>query len=187
MAGHSILRHACGVVGLSCAALWLPACAPALDWRELRVPDVPLQAMFPCKPSAQERRIQLVNQPVRMLLLACEAGGMTWGLAHADVGDPALTAAAQAEWLAAAAGNIGSAAVAGAPPSPRHALQVSGATPHEASARLLLVGQRPDGRALQMQVGVFVFGSRVHQATVLGPVVPAEAADTFFSGLRFRP
>jgi hypothetical protein len=187
MARQLILRHACGVVGLSCATLWLSACAPALDWRELRVPDVPLQALFPCKPSAQERRVRLVNQPVRMLLLACEAGGMTWGLAHADVGDPALTTAAQAEWLAAAAGNIKSAAVAGSPPARRQALLVSGATPHEASARALLVGQRPDGRAVQMQVGVFVYGSRVHQATVLGPVVSAEAADTFFSGLQFRP
>lgn len=172
------------------AVVSLLACTPVLDWREVRSPDSPLQALFPCKPTAQERRVRLANQVVRMTLLACEAGGQTWGLAHADLPDPALLAGAQAEWLAAAAANIAPAAAADAArgaATQTLPLAVSGATPHAASGRRALAGQRPDGLGVQMQVAVFVYGSRVHQATVLGKAVPAEAADTFYAGLRFKP
>jgi hypothetical protein len=163
-------------------------CTPVLDWREVRLPDSPLQALLPCKPSAQERRVRLANQVVRMTLLACEAGGQTWGLAHADVSDPALLAPAQAELLAAAGANIAAGSTGGGKGAGQALpLAIAGATPHAASGRRSLAGHRPDGQMVQMQVAVFAYGSQVHQATVLGPVVSAEAAEAFFAGLRFKP
>lgn len=125
--------------------------------------------------------MRLAGQTVALRLHACEAAGWTWGLAHADIVDPSLLGAALSELRSGAAANIGAAA---AEPLP---LQVAGATPHQASARVPMVGRRPDGQALQMQIAVFVHGTRVFQATVLGERAAGEAATTFFSGLRFLP
>jgi hypothetical protein len=168
------------------SAVWpclvLAACSPALDWREVRPEGSGAVLLFPCRPVAQERRLPLAGQPVQLKLLACSAGGQTWGLAQADLGDPALLGLALAQLRAAAAANIGATA-AGSP----LALQVPGATPHDGSARVRLAGRLPGGAAAQMQVAVFTRGTQVYQATALGEALGEEAAETFFSSIRFPP
>lgn len=164
---------------LTCAGL--AACSPTLDWREVRPPDSQLLLLFPCKPSAQERRVPLAGPPVRLMLLACSAGGQTWGLAVADVSDPARIAPALAELVATATANIGGAPSRAAP------FAVPGATPNRGSQRLRIQGTLPDGKAVGMQVAVFTHGTRVFQATVLGEGGATEAADGFFDGLRIPP
>lgn len=168
------------------AACWLLAtaltgCAPELDWREVRTPGHSLQALFPCKPSLQERRVQLAGQQVSMMLQACAAGGQTWGVASVELGDPKLVGRALTELGAAAALNIGAAAPVAGP------LQVPGATPNPASQQATLQGALPDGKAVQMRLALFAHGTRVYQATVLGPQVPAESAQTFLGALRLAP
>lgn len=158
----------------------LQACAPALDWRDVRPANARVQGLFPCKPQIQDRRVQLAGEEVRLLLHACTADGQTWALAHADLADPARIGRALKELSASAASNIGAAATEG------EALQVPGATPNVSSRHSRLQGVLPDGRRVQMQVAVFVHGTTVFQATVLGEQVAEEPARTFFSGLRFR-
>ena len=163
------------------ACVGLGGCSPALDWREVRPSGTRLLALLPCKAVGQERQVQLAGRAVLLSLYACAAGGRTWGLAHADVVDPALLRAAMDEWRAAAVTNIGAG-------SPRVLpLRVPGATPHEASARVVLAGTRPDGQAVEMQLAVFPHGTRVFQATVLGPHATGEDAANFFSNLRIAP
>ena len=154
------------------------ACTPALDWREVRPPGSGMVALFPCKPSAMTRGVSLAGQTVSLSLHACSAGGQTWGLAHADVVDPARVGAALRELRASAARNLGAAAGRPLP------LAVVGATPHPASGREQIDGRAPDGKALAGQVAVFARGTLVFQATVLGATLPADAADTFFGALR---
>ncbi len=173
-------RPACRLP-IICAALALAGCSPALDWRELRPPSGGIVALFPCKPSGQERRIALGGRAVRLELHACSAGGRTWGLVTADLEDPTLLGQALDELASAAAGNIA------AGPGQRLPLGVAGATPHASNQRLQLQGRKPDGQAVQMQLAVFAHGTWVFQATVLGDTLPAEDADTFFSALRFVP
>lgn len=156
----------------------LAACAPALDWRDVRPEGSTLQLQFPCRPTTQRRDVPLAGQRVNLALHACAAGGQTWGLATADVGDPARVGPALAELAASAAGNLGGTA------GPVQALKVPGATPNPASKRLRLQGRLPDGRAVQMQVAVFARGTQVFQATVLSETLSDEAADTFFDSLR---
>lgn len=163
------------------ACVGLGACSPVLDWREVRPAGTRLLAMFPCKPTAQVRQLQLAGQTVALSLHACAAAGWTWGLAHGDMQDPTLLGAALNELSSTAAANIGAAA------TQPLALQVPGATPHPASTRLHLAGRRPDGQALQMQMAVFSHGTRVFQTTVLGEREPGELAASFFDGLRFLP
>ncbi|MDO9074336.1 MAG: hypothetical protein Q7U73_13835 [Rubrivivax sp.] len=161
---------------LACAGL--PGCAPALDWRDVRPEGSALQLQFPCRPTTQRRDVPLAGARVNLALHACAAGGQTWGLAVADVVEPARVGPALTELAATAGGNVG--AVAGQP----LALKVPGATPNDASIRLRLQGRLPDGTAVQMHVAVFARGTLVYQATVLGDAVPDEAAQTFFASLR---
>jgi hypothetical protein len=157
----------------------LAACAPALDWRDVRPEAAGIQLQFPCKPNGQSRDLSLAGKPVNLALHACAAGGLTWGLAVADVADPALVAPALAELAASAAANLGAAASEALP------LRVSGATPNDAAGRQRLNGRLPDGKAVQMQVAVFTRGTRVYQASVLGERVADDAAQTFFDAVRF--
>jgi hypothetical protein len=159
----------------------LAACSPALDWREVRPDGSGLVGLMPCRPSVYERSVRLAGPPVPLSLNACSAGGLTFALAVADVGDPSRVSAALAELRATALANVG----AGQPET--LALAVPGATPNPASARLRLTGRLPDGKTVEEQVAVFSQGTRVFQATVIGPTLPAEVADTFFDGLRLAP
>lgn len=162
----------------ACAALLLAACAPALDWRDVRAADGLVRAQLPCKPTTHTRKVTLAGQAVSLSLSACSAGGQTWGLAWADVTDPAQVGPALRELRAAAAANIGAQA------SSVLKLDVPGATPHAESARLQLDGQRADGQPVREQMALFARGTLVVQATALGAALPEDAADTFFASLR---
>ncbi|MBA4177547.1 MAG: hypothetical protein C0505_13480 [Leptothrix sp. (in: Bacteria)] len=156
----------------------MSACAPALDWRDTRLEGSAALLQFPCKPTTQRRDVPLAGVHVNLALHACAAGGQTWGLAVADVGDPGLVGPALAELTAAAAANLGASA------GQALTLRVPGATPNDASVRRRLAGRLPDGRSVQMQVAVFAHGTQVFQATVLGDAVADGAAESFFSSLR---
>ena len=169
-------------VGCACvAAVMLSACAPALDWRDVRPDGSGLTLLMPCKPVAQHRRLPLAGVPVGLSLHACSPEGQTWALAFADVEDPTRVGAALAELRRSAAANVAAGAVV-----PLR-LQVPGATPQPASERVGLEGHLPDGRPVQAQLAVFAQGTRVFQATALGERLQPEAAETFFASLRFQP
>lgn len=176
----SIPRRALRAVAGLAGAAALAACSPAHDWREVRSADGAVQALFPCRPQLHERRLALAGATVKLSLQACDSGGQTWGLASADLVDPSRLAPALDELAAAAAANLAA--------TPRSSpLQVPGATPHPGSRRVALDGRRPDGERAQMRVAVFVHGTRVYQASVLGPRLPEEPVDTFLGSLRVLP
>lgn len=172
-------------LGAACAGV---GCTPTLDWREVRPPGSQLLLLFPCKPSAQQRQVPLAGQPVLLTLHACSAGGQTWGLAVADVADPARVAPTLAALSAAATANIGAAPPKIAPfadPS-ASSIAVRGATPNPGSQRLLLHGKLPDGTGVTLHAAVFAHGTQVFQASVLGKQFAAETADVYFDSLRIQ-
>ena len=165
--------------GLACGALLgLSACAPALDWRDVRVAEGAVTAQMPCKPRSHTRKLRLAGQMVTMSLQACSAGGQTWALAWVDVADPAQLGPALRELRDAAVANIGAQPQVPLPSS------VPGATPHGDSSRLRLEGRRADGQPVREQVLLFARGTLVVQATALGVTLPDDAVDTFFASLR---
>jgi hypothetical protein len=170
---HTHGRHATLLLAAA-----LTACAPALDWRDVQADAAGLQLQFPCKPVRQQRTLPLAGSPVALVLLVCSADGQTFGLAHADVVDPARVQPALQELAAAAARNL-----AGAP-TRSQPLSLTGATPNEASLRQRLNGRLPDGKPAQMELALFAIGTRVFQASVLGEALRDEAADTFIASLR---
>jgi hypothetical protein len=162
-------------------ALLTAACSPTLDWREVRPEGSGATLLMPCKPNSMERSVRLAGDAVALTLFACSAGGWTWAIASADVGDPARVTPALDELEAAARANLA------AGPAQTLALTVPGATPNAASRRVQFSGRLGDGTSVQEQVAVFARGTRVFQVTVLGPQLPAEGAETFFGSVRAGP
>jgi len=172
--------------GLAVALLLVGGCSPTLDWRELRPIGSGVVLLLPCKPVPQVRKVRLAGQLVSLTMNACRAGDQTWALAHADMGDPTLLAAALNELLVSIGTKLGATSTASSS-SAAHSLAVTGATPHAGSQRQGLSGRLPNGTAVQAEVAVFVLGTTVVQATVLGPSLPAEAVEMFFGSLRAAP
>lgn len=169
------------LVCLLLSGLAASACSPSRDWRELHPEGSSLVTRFPCKPDRHQREVRLAGQTVRMDMLVCQDQGTTFALAFADMADPGAVAPALDELRAAAVGNVKAEAVR------ETALAVPGMTPNPRAVRLQFDGQRPDGTSVQEQVGLFAYGMRVYQATVLaGRLQPAEA-DTFLGALRVSP
>lgn len=166
------------VLPLALAALLSAGCAPELNWRELRFEEVGVSQLFPCRPVRQQRKLSLAGRQQVMVLQVCDAGGVTWALAHlqaADAGDvPALL-----EALAAAAqANLGAAPGAASPQA------VPGATAHPASRRYRFAGRAPDGRHLEAALLLYARGAVIVQLTALGPALSVEAVETFLTSAR---
>jgi hypothetical protein len=156
------------------------ACSPTFNWREASLPGGPGHAMFPCRPSHEQRTVPLAGRPVAMTVLSCRTGETMFALGVADVGDPTQVGAALEALKSAAAANIG------AMPVRAGAAELAGATPNEQAGTYRMLGRLPDGRAVQARLMVFTQGTRVFQATVFAERLPTDAADTFFGGLSLR-
>lgn len=165
---------------VGCTLLWLAACSPALDWRQIRPEGLGIEVSFPCRPASLARTVPLGGQPVNMILHACSTDGLTFGLASAELSDVRQVDAALAELIDAAARNILATMDA------EGNANVPGMTPSARARRVRLAGRMPDGRAVFEHVAVFARGARVYQATLLGNGPPAEVVETFFAGLKVR-
>lgn len=173
------MRHA-SFAFLMAAGVVATACTPADEWRELRPEGTTIAVRFPCKPDRHGRDVRLAGRTVRMELLVCDARGVTFGLAVADMGDPTAVTPAVDELRAAASANMKARAGQGLP------LSVPGMTPNPSAGRLRLDGS-PAGKPMQEQAAFFVHGLRVYQATLVGAQLPEALADEFFAGLRVLP
>jgi hypothetical protein len=161
-------------------ALLLCGCSPNLDWREVPIVDTDLVARFPCHPARFERRVEVAGQALELGLSSCDVDGITYGLATADVGDPARVDA-----VLAALADSSRRGIAAAEPVPVP-LSFPGVTPYRGNVSLRLTGRRPDGHAVEEAVDLFARGARVYQATAIGSPLPASAVEPFHAGLRFN-
>jgi len=169
--------------GLAAGALAcsLAACAPALDWREFQPEGWPLVVAMPCKPAIQQRPVVLAGQTIDMRMLSCTADGHLFAVGAADVADPARVGPAMQAIGQAAQANTRAAVLR------RQPAAVPGMTPHADAMRWQLQGQLPDGQPLAQQVQVFAHGTRVFQASVIGPQADDVRAAPFFDALKVVP
>jgi len=169
-----------GAAWVAALSIGCAACAPTLDWREVRLAEDSASVLLPCKPTARTRTVKLGAVSAKMQLHACSAGGVTWAVAHADLVDPALVGPALAELRDAFARNLGA--------SSRSAMlwQVPGMTPSDQAQRLRLDGTLPRSEAVQAEAGFFAKGTRIFQTTAIGPHLDEASLGTYFAGIRLR-
>lgn len=166
-------------IGLTLVALVLgSACSPELNWRQWRAEEAGLSQLFPCRPVRQQRSLQLAGRDVVLALHVCDAGQVSWSVALADMGDPAVVPAALDALIEAAHVNLG------APRAPAAVPPVPGDASLAPAGRYTLRGQSPDARPLEAAMRVYAKGTWVIQATALGPRLPADAIETFLGSAR---
>lgn len=161
------------------AMLAVAACSPTFDWRSVALPDTQLVTELPCRPGRFQREVTVAGVPLKLFMLSCEAGGITYGVATADVGDPGRVDAVLRALRDSAAAAIRST------DSPVGALNMPGVTPFSGNSSAHLHGQRPDGKTVEEAIRVFGRGTRVFQASAVGAGLPEAAVKPFEDGLRF--
>ena len=158
----------------------LMACSPTFNWRDVRPKGTPLALLMPCKPDAAQRTVFMAGQPTELNLLSCDAGGVAFAVAVADVKDPAKVAVVLAQWQSATLANMKA-----APNAPVSAFRPPGLAGGE-GVLVRAVGQRPNGGVVSSQAAYFAQGSQAFQAVMYADNVSPDVADTFFSGLKFE-
>ena len=158
----------------------LAGCSPSFDWRSVPLPDTELVTELPCRPARFQRDVAVAGVPLKLFMLSCEAGGVTYGVATADVVDPARVDAVLFALRDSAAAAIRSSG------SPAGALNLHGVTPFNGNYSAHLHGQRPDGETVDEAIRVFARGTRIYQASAIGATLPDAALKPFEDGLRFE-
>jgi hypothetical protein len=159
------------------------ACSPTFDWRETRLAESPLLAMFPCRPDRHERAVALPAAPrATMRMAVCAAGGATFAFSAVDLPDPTAAPAALRQLRTAALANVQAEAAPQTEP-----WRLAGMTPSDEALRVVAHGKLPDGTPVVEHAAFFAQGAHVYQASVIGVKPPVDAVETFFSGLRFVP
>jgi hypothetical protein len=161
--------------------LALSACSPTFNWREVRLEGAPLQALLPCKPETAQRTVPLAGSPTELNLMACEAGGLQFALAWAELANPVQVPLALASWRGASLQAIGVRSAPGDEAATAWGAAVPGAVQ---TLGVQASGQNPAGGAVQTRAVYFARGAQVFQAAVYGERLPPEALEAFFGGLR---
>ncbi len=159
----------------------LAACSPTFDWREVPVESTGLKAMLPCKPDSAERRIAFgPGRDLAVHAVGCEAGRSAFAVLYADVQDGAALGPALAQWQRASLAGMHGTAIT------ETAFLFKGALGLQQSVQVRAKGNRQDGEAVESRAAYFARGTRVFQAVMYAPRIDNEAADNFFTGLRFE-
>ena len=159
----------------------LAACSPALNWREVRLDNTRLAVLLPCKPDRAEKTVPLGGAPTALSMVGCDAAGATFAVAVADLGDGAKLGPVLAQWQSLTLTNM---KAAGAPK--QLPLKLAGAASEPAPVRVIAQGTAPDGSAVTGEAAYFAQGSQVFQVVLYSKQPNPEAADTFFSSLKFE-
>ena len=158
-------------------ATMLASCSPSLDWREVRVTDGQVKALFPCRPESRVRQVLLAGVKLEMHLESCTAAGANYALSHVNVGDATHVEPALRQLQSLFASNIGGT------PGVAGSFNVPGTTPTPLASRVTATGSREDGSVIAAEAVFFARGAVIYQATTLGARIGGEATDTFFAGL----
>lgn len=167
---------------LGALLLVLGACSPTFNWRDWPVQGTPLKATMPCKPESASRAVPMLGTPVELHMHSCEAGGLRFALAWADVGQASQVPVALAAWRAASLQSLQVNNLSPFDPALTWPVAVKGATQ---VAGVQADGTDPQGRPVRSRTAYFARGTQVFQAAVYGERLEAAAEDPFFGGLTF--
>ena len=194
-------RFSLPIVALALALtlpLMLAACSPSFNWREVRPANTRLSLLLPCKPDKAQKMVPLGGQPTALNMLGCDAGGATFAVAVADLGDrgdASQVTSVLAVWQNLTLANM-KAPLPGAPsaapsippsqPTQKLALKLPGADLQPPAVLLKASGLRADGTRVMGHAAYFSQGAQVFQVVLYADTLSPEVSETFFSSLKFE-
>jgi hypothetical protein len=174
------LQPATRLTALLATLLGLAGCNPTFNWREVRPEGTRLTLLLPCKPDKAEKTVPLGGRDTALAMLGCETGGVTFAVAVAGIGEAAKAADVLEPWRRLSLAGIKAGEIQTRP------LQLPGAA---APVNIVSAeGVGANGAPVRFSAAYFAQGRQVFQAVMLSttPAPPADAAETFFSSLRFQ-
>lgn len=180
---------------LAATFLMLPACSPALNWRDVRPEGTRLVLLLPCKPDKAEKTVPLGGKPTRLMMVGCNAGNATFAVAVADIGEASAAAPILAQWQALTLANMKAPAPAaiaaasapgGAQLTQLVAIKLAGAALQPPAVLVKARGSRADGTAVSGHAAYFAQGSQLFQVVLYADRITPELSETFFSSIKFE-
>ncbi len=154
------------------------ACSPALDWRSVRPAEGAVAVWMPCKPERYERPVRLGPElKATMEMQVCDAGGTTWAVSTFEVAEDAAIDPALAALRAARPVQL-----SGTEREAR-AYAPAGAASRVEARRIVVEGQRPDGRPVRELSAAFAVDRQIYQLLALDGQPGPEALEMFFDGM----
>ena len=157
----------------------LPACNPTFNWRDVRPDGSQLALLMPCKPDKAQKTVPIAGQPTELMLLSCDAGGVTFAVAMADVKEASVAAAALTQWQSATLATMKATS-----PTVSAAFKLPGSS--SGGVLVKAAGQRANGRIVSSHALYWAKGSQVFQAMLYADKIESDVADTFFTSLKFE-
>jgi hypothetical protein len=161
--------------------LTISACTPQYDWREVRGSAAPYVAVFPAKPAALSRAVNLDGLPITMTLTAAEINGVSFAVGSAPLTDPSKASAALQAMKLALIRNIGGIAKA------EKQMPMAGIPIPAIEVEALGKASANTKGQPRLLVARFVSKDKhIYQVLVTGPEkeVSREALDIFFSSFK---
>lgn len=172
-------RFCIPIVAVGFAGL-LTACAPTFNWRAQAIGTTGLHTVFPCKPEIVTRSVPIAGSDRAVAMHSCDAGGVTFAVAHAALDDPAQVPMVLTAWRASTLAGLNADPAAASSQGP------AGVTALPQLQVLYATAALP-GQKSKTLIGVwFGQGADAFAAFVMAPEVPAEVVEPFFAGLRLR-
>ncbi len=175
-----VVRAVCGFFALT-GLLLAAGCSPKLNWRDAQPSNSGLTLLLPCKPDKGDKIVPLGGQPTKMSMLGCDAGGATFAVAVADLGDGVNLPEVLKQWQSITLANMKAMPAT----TQSRPLRVSGASSEPAPVLVSAQGQRPDGSTVNGWAAYFAKGSQVVQVVMYASAIEPVAAEIFFASLKF--
>jgi hypothetical protein len=172
-----LVRGYVRAASLSLLCMWLGACSPALNWRNVALAGV--QVALPCKPDQAEREVPLAGMDLRLAMVGCEADGGLYAVSHIRLAQGAQGQAVIEAWRAQALQAMRATQAPRAMPVPalgsRPALMV-----YQAS------GMNPRGQAVQARWSWVQHDQDIYHWALYAPVIRAEMDEPFFGAFQWQ-
>ena len=175
-----VVRMVWGLLALL-VLLVATGCSPKLNWRDVQPGNSGLKLLLPCKPDQGDKIVPLGGRPTKMTMLGCDAGGATFAVALADLGEVPNVPEVLAQWQALTLSNMKATPAT----TQSRPLRVPGASEDPAPVLVVAQGQRPDGSAVNGWAAYFTKGSQVVQVVMYASAIEPVAAEIYFASLKF--
>lgn len=161
------------------AVMGASACSPTFNWRDLRPEGAQLEALMPCKPESATRPVPLLGTPVPLHMHSCEAGGLTFAVAWAELPQAGQAQEALKQWQSA------SLAAIRVPPGNTGRQEDWPVNVVGAAGALGVMAQGTDhrGNDLWSKAAYFEKDGKIYQAAIYGARIDEAVSATFFDGL----
>ena len=174
------VRAVCSLLAMT-GLLLASGCSPKLNWRDVQPSNTGLTLLLPCKPNQGEKIVPLGGRPTKMTMMGCDAGGATFAVAVADLGDAPNVPEVLSQWQALTLTNMQATPTT----TQSRPLRVPGASSEPAPVLVLAQGLQPDGSAVNGWAAYFTKGSQVVQVVMYATAIEPVAAEIFFASIKF--